>query len=168
MANKPTKPKGPDAQKDLASLQEAMNKGTIPERKPGEEVHAKTESGVEITIKSEGNVESVPLDQLGKNKRLRKLVRKIAGKIAGKKGGKPVQTEAAALIPPLDGVGRAAQRMVKAVRACDEAAEEKGEAESNLIRALRKSKRTSFKCEGVNLLLSHVGPKDKITIQKPK
>ena len=45
---------------------------------------------------------------------------------------------------------------------------EKGKAESKLIAALRKAKRTSIKVKGINLLLSHIGPKDKITAQKPK
>lgn len=85
-----------------------------------------------------------------------------------KKKAKPVQMEATALIPKLDGVGKAANRMAEAIKLCDEAAEEKGEAESNLIAALRRAKRTSIKVSGYGFNLSHIGPKDKIVVQKPK
>ena len=60
------------------------------------------------------------------------------------------------------------RNMADCIVACDTAAEEKGKAESKLIAALRKAKRTSIKVKGINLLLSHIGPKDKITAQKPK
>jgi cell division septum initiation protein DivIVA len=132
--NQPSKAKA-----DLKELEKAMNGGTIPKRKSGEEVQAATESGARVAIKS-----------------------------GGESGGKLKQAEATALIPPLDGVGKAANAMADCIVACDTAAEEKGKAESKLIAALRKAKRTSIKVKGINLLLSHIGPKDKITAQKPK
>ena len=134
---------------DLKELERAMNGGQIPKRDPGKEVEAATESGARVTISSGGKTVETTVDGL-------------------KRASKAIQTEADALIPAMDGVGKAATRMVAAIRAADECAVEKGEAESNLIKALRKAKRTSFKCDGINLLLQHVGPKDKITAQKPK
>jgi len=35
-------------------------------------------------------------------------------------------------------------------------------------RALRKVKRTSFKCDGIEMYLNHRGPVDKIQIKKAK
>ena len=135
-----TKRSGPDAKKDLKALETAMNSNTIPGRKSGEEVQAATESGARVAIKPDDT----------------------------KSHSKLKQVEAPALVPPLDGVGKAANAMADAIVRCDEAAEEKGKCESRLIAALRKAKRTSIKVKGINLLLSHIGPKDKITAQKPK
>jgi hypothetical protein len=147
---KPTvKGRGPDAKKDIKALEAAMNKNTIPGRKAGEEVQAATESGARVTIPAGG-----------------KSVETTVGGL--KRAAKLIQSENSALIPPLDGVGKAANRMADCIVACDAAAEEKGKAESKLIAALRKAKRTSIKVKGINLMLSHIGPRDKITAQKPK
>lgn len=81
---------------------------------------------------------------------------------------KPVQPTLPGTEVKLDGVGKAANRMAEAIKACDDASEEKGEAESALIAALKRSKRTSIKVLGYAFNLSHIGPKDKITVQKPK
>lgn len=146
---KPTVNKPSKAKADLKELEKAMNSGAIPKRKTGEEVQAATESGARVTITS--------------GKRPVEITKEV-----GETARKLLQSEASTLIPPLDGVGKAANAMADCIVACDTAAEEKGKAESKLIAALRKAKRTSIKVKGINLLLSHIGPKDKITAQKPK
>lgn len=164
------KPTVEDAKGDLKKLEETMNRGTIPDRKPGEEVVAKTESGATVTITNGKKSVTVPSDKLGTAKSVKNIVKNVVKKLVkGRKvQKKPEQTEAAGLIPPLDGVGKAANQMVEAIKAVAAAAEEKGESESNLIRALRKAKRTSFKTQGVELYLNHRGPVDKIQVKKAK
>lgn len=96
-----------------------------------------------------------------------------ANKAAGKKdkpGRKPkiVQMEAVALVPKMDGVGKAAKRFAESLTSLDEARDERGEAEQNLINSLKKAKRTSFQTLGFKFFLNHSGPKDSIKVQKPK
>jgi hypothetical protein len=162
-----TKNAGEVAKEDLKKLEAAMNGSAIPERKPGEEVQAATESGARVTITGGGVKVETTTDGL---KRMAQVVKGALkeNKRSHKAKVKPVQTEAAALVPEMDGVGKAANRLAAAVRAKEEAAEEYGEAESNLIRALKKVHRTSFKADGITMLLQHKGPVDKIAIQKPK
>lgn len=68
----------------------------------------------------------------------------------------------------LDGVGKAANLFAEAIQRVDNAVENKGECESKLIAALKRVKRTSIKVSGYSFNLSHIGPKDKIAVQKPK
>ena len=162
-----------DAKTDIKNLETAMNRGTIPDRNPGEEVQAATENGARVTITG-GGVKIETTDH-----GLKRMAQVVKGSLTEKKRShkaktwkttpkRPEQTDASALIPRMDGVGKAANRLAADVRAKEEASEEYGEAESNLIRALKKVKRTSFKADGITMLLQHVGPKDKITVQKPK
>ena len=71
-------------------------------------------------------------------------------------------------MPKLDGVGKAARRMKDALLALQDATDEKGQAEDALLKALKKTRRTSIQCDGFKFQFSHIGPKDKITVQKPK
>ena len=128
------------AKEDLQALQTAMNAGTIPKRKPGEEVQAANENGARVAIKSE----------------------------LEKPDGKLKQVEAPALVPPLDGVGKAANLFSSIIKKLAELSEEKGDAESKLIAALKRAKRTSIKVDGYAFFLNHKGPVDKIQVQKPK
>lgn len=84
------------------------------------------------------------------------------------KSTRPVQMEAPALVPKLDGVGKAGKRLAKAIRAVEDATEEKGKAEQEMITQLQKAERKSYQTMGFKFNLSHTGPKDKITVQKPK
>lgn len=79
---------------------------------------------------------------------------------------KPVQPTL--LEVKMDGVGKAAKRMKEALEALEIAQDEKGAASENLQKSLKKSKRTSTSYDGYQFQLKHVGPKDTITIQKPK
>lgn len=95
----------------------------------------------------------------------------ISKKVTGKKPRKvtkPVQMEASALVPNMDGVGRAATGLAEAIEELEAAQDEKGKAEQGLINALKKAKRTSFQSRGFKFSLTHIGPKDKIAVQKPK
>ncbi len=91
------------------------------------------------------------------------------------KGPKPKKAKKPKLVTPdlpempkPDGVGKAADRMKDAIEACVEAVEEKGEAESALIKALKAAKRTSIQVGGYKFQYKHTGPTDKITVQKAK
>lgn len=82
---------------------------------------------------------------------------------------KPIQSIQPVLLEvKMDGVGKAAKRMKEALEALDLAQDEKGAASENLQKSLKKSKRTSTSYDGYQFQLKHVGPKDTITIQKPK
>lgn len=83
--------------------------------------------------------------------------------LAKKKPIQPVLLEV-----KMDGVGKAAKRMKEALEALEIAQDEKGAASENLQKSLKKSKRTSTSYDGYQFQLKHVGPKDTITIQKPK
>lgn len=81
---------------------------------------------------------------------------------------KTTNEQAVLLEVKLDGVGKAANAFAEAIRASEKASEERGKCESKLIAALKRKRRTSIKVLGFTFNLSHVGPKDKITVQKPK
>lgn len=81
---------------------------------------------------------------------------------------KQIQVEIPGAIPAPDGVGKAANKFREIIGNIEELTEEKGKAESALLSALKRAKRTSIKVEGYVFLLSHIGPKDKITVQKPR
>lgn len=151
------------AKEDLKALETAMNSGIIAERNPGEEIVAKTEGGASVTITAGGKTVTTTTEKLAD---LSKRV--VKGVKFKSQRGKPVQTEASALIPELDGVGKAANRFAAVIKSLAELSEEKGDAESKLIAALRRAKRTSIKVEGYAFFLNHKGPVDKIQVQKPK
>ena len=68
----------------------------------------------------------------------------------------------------IDGVGKAARKYLEAIEAHEGTGKHRGETEANLIRALRKAKRTSIQIEGWKFNHNHTGPKDSIKVQKPK
>ena len=83
------------------------------------------------------------------------------------KSKRPQQQELNGM-PTLDGVGKAARRMKDAIIALQDATDEKGEAEDALLKALKKARRTAIQCDGFKFQFNHIGPKDKITVQKQK
>lgn len=87
-------------------------------------------------------------------------------KAVGKK--RPEQLESPALVPAMDGVGKAAKRLVEAIRNVEDAIDERGEAETGLLMALRKAKRQAIQVLGYKLQIDHKAAVDKIKVQKPK
>lgn len=71
-------------------------------------------------------------------------------------------------MPAPDKVGTIAQNFRTIIQRIKDAAEEKGEQEALLIKALRSAKRSSIQIDGFKFEVFHAGPKDSIKVTKPK
>jgi hypothetical protein len=157
------KPTVPDAKKDLTALEEAMNSNTIAKRQPGEEVQAANERGARVAItpdKSKDIEGGITKGEIARGKKKDKGPKSAPG-VA-------VQTEIKGVVPKLDAVAKLAKKVVEAVKQIGDWTNARGDRETALIKAMKKSRRLAVNIDGYTLNLDHRGAVDKLKIQKPK
>lgn len=115
--------------------------------------------------------DTIQENQVGKGEKATKpkvTTREALGDGKPKLTKRLIQPEIPGAAVKQDRIGIAAEKAVDAIEEFDAAADNKGSVIADLIKAMKKAKRATIQVRGYTFAYTHQGPKDSISVKKPK